>query len=140
MARDVIHADLEAFLTSWYRTALRSRTEPYAQGVVVDRVEYEPLPARLAVIRDDGGPETGVVTGERLVGVSVLAGTKEWPEDALDLARLMHALAPSIPSPDPSNPVAAVLERISPVLVSESQERARAYFTMRVSVVGQPFQ
>lgn len=138
MASEVIHADLGSFLTGWYRAALDERPEAVAAGASVDRVEYEPLPEKLIVIRDDGGPETGVVTGERLVGVSVLAGTKDSPEEALGLARLVHALAPRIPSPEPLNPVAAVVARTSPVLVAESQERARAYFTMRLSVVGQP--
>lgn len=139
MASGVIHDDLEMFLVGWFRSAVAARGESYAQNVEVDRVEYEPLPSRMLVIRDDGGPETGVVTGERQVGVSILAGTKANPKSAKDLAALVHALASRIPSPDPTNPVAAVLGKTAPVLVPEQQERARAYFTLRLSVVGRPF-
>lgn len=139
MASGVIHDDLELFLTSWYRGALAARPESYAQGVQVNRVERAPLPARLVVIRDDGGPVTSALTSERMVGVSVLAGTTLLPKDATDLARLCLALAPRIPSADPENPVAAVLGSTTPVLVFEAAERARAYFTLRLSVVGRPF-
>lgn len=139
MASGVIHDDLEMYLVGWFRAALFGRTEPFADDVVVDRVEYEPLPKRLVVIRDDGGPRTGVNTDERQVGISVLAGTRESPKDAMDLARLLRALAQQIPSPDLANPVAAVLRSSAPVLVPEQQERARAYSTLTLSVVGRPF-
>jgi hypothetical protein len=134
----VIHDDIELFLVSWYRAALAARTEAYAAGVEVDRVEFEPLPRRLVVIRDDGGVHTSLVTDERMLGISALAGTRETPKDALDLARLLRALAHTIPSPDPANPVAAVLRSTAPVLILEQQERARAYFTLTLSVVGRP--
>lgn len=132
----VVHDDLEMFLTSWYRTRILARPEPVCAGVQVDRVESEPLPAKLIVIRDDGGPETSILTGERSVGVTILAGTKANPKDAKDLANIAYALRSQIPSGDPANPVAAVLDSTSPVMVPEAQERARVYFTLTLAVAG----
>lgn len=133
----VIHADLELFLTGWFRSALAARPEAVARGVIVDRKEPSdgPFPAKLIVIRDDGGPDTSLLTAERTVGISVLAGTRDNPRDANDLARLVHALRTQIPSTDPANPVAAVLRSSGPIPVTEAQPRARRYMTLTLSVV-----
>ena len=138
MASGVRHVDLELFLTGWYRAALADHDE-WPEGAEVDRVERQPLPDVLVVIRDDGGPKTGLNTREHQVGISVLAGTREDPKTAKDLAELLLALAERIPSGDPANPVAAVLGSTAPTLVPEGQQRARAYCTLRLAVVGQPF-
>lgn len=138
MASGVRHVDLELYLTGWYRDALAARDE-WPADAEVDRVEREPLAPVLLVIRDDGGPATGLTTREAQVGLSILAGTREDPKRAKDLAELVLALAPRIPSGDPANPVAAVLGSTAPTLVPEAQERARAYCTLRLAVVGQPF-
>lgn len=132
----VVHDDLELFLTSWYRSRILARPEPVCTGVSVDRVEYEPLPEKLIVIRDDGGPETSILTGARSVGVTILAGSKANPKDAKDLARIAYALRSQIPSTDPANPVSAVLDSTAPVMVPEAQERARVYFTLNLAVAG----
>lgn len=135
----VAHADLELFLVGWYRTALAAlaATHPVCAGVrVVNREPTEgPFPAKLLVIRDDGGPDTSLLTGTRSVGLSVLAGTKENPKDAVDLALIVHALRNQIPAVAPGNPVAAVLESNGPVPVPEAQPRSRRYLTLTLSVV-----
>lgn len=134
----VIHDDLELFLTGWYRDALAARPETVCRDVAVSNREPEPgqvFPARLLVIRDDGGPDTSLLTAERSVGLSVLAGTKANPRDANDLARIVHALRLAIPSVDPGNPVAAVLESNGPYAVVEDQPHARRYLTLTLSVV-----
>lgn len=130
----VVHDDLELFLTSWYRAAIAARSEPVCQGVTVNRTEQD-KPKQI-VIRDDGGPETSLLTGERSVGVSILAGTKANPKDAKDLANIAYALRSQIASPDPMNPVAAVIDSTAPVMVPEAQERARVYFTLTLAVAG----
>lgn len=132
----VVHDDLELFLTSWYRARILSRPEPVCAGVVVNRVEPTTLPAKLIVIRDDGGPETSFLTGERSIGVSILAGTKANPKDAKDLANIAYALRSQIPSTDPANPVSALVDSTAPVMVPEAQERARVYFTLTLAVAG----
>jgi len=135
----VIQADLELFLTQWYRTALAARPEAVCRDVEVVNREPGPgedFPERLLVIRDDGGPDTSVISAERDVGLSVLAGTKENPKDANDLARIVHALRTQIPAVAAGNPVAAVLASNGPFPVAESQPRARRYITVRFAIAG----
>lgn len=134
----VVHQDIALFLVGWYRAWLGSRDEPFLQGFTVDIVEpaKEPFPNRLLVIRDDGGTDTSIVTNERSIGMTVLAGSKQNPHDANDAARLIHAARLLIPSPAPTNPVAAVLQSTTPVEVTEKQDRARRYMTLVLSVVG----
>lgn len=134
----IAYDDLELFLVGWYRAALASRSEAYAQGVTVVRVEpkSDDFPTPMLVIRHDGTTDTSFITGEASVGVTVLAGSKRNPKPATDLLRLVHALASQIPSPDPSNPVSALLGRTGPFLVPEDHDRARAYATLTLAVAG----
>ena len=131
----VIHSDLELFLTTWYAVALAARPESVCRGVEVGNSEPggAPFPKRLLVIRDDGGPDTSILTGTRNVGLSVLADNAK---DAADLAAIVHALRVQIPSTAPGNPVAAVLGSLGPYRVPESQPRARRYMTLTLGVVG----
>ena len=137
----VIHTDLELYLTARVRAELAARPEPYAQNVQIVNKEPdpgEPLPLRLVVIRDDGGPDTSVITAERAVGVSTLAGTRENPQECADLARLVHAIVRDVAGLEPGNPVAAVVESNGPIAVPEAQPRARRYSTFVMSVTGVP--
>jgi hypothetical protein len=151
----VIDSDLELFLTGWYRTALAGTeaallaarigaSSGLLTGVEVDNKEPAdpPFPAKLLVIRDDGGPASSQVTGERSVGLTVLAGSKLAPKDANDLIRIVLALVVLIPAPDagetPRNPVSAVLERNGPFPVVEEQDRARRFATVVFAVTPQP--
>lgn len=136
----VIHADLEMFLTDWYRRALAARPEPVCRDVEVGNTEPDDgeFPARLLVIHDVGGADTSIVTAERDVNLSVLAGTLENPKDANDLARIVHALRLQIPAVEPGNPVAAVLSSRGPMPVPEQQPRARRLVVVTFSVVGAP--
>ncbi|MFF8187733.1 hypothetical protein ACF044_10795 [Microbacterium sp. NPDC016588] len=136
----VIHTDLELFLTRWYRARLSQRPEPVCRDVQVDTWESwkpgGPYPRRLLLIRDDSGPTTSILTADRTVGLSVLAGSPENPKDAVDLAAIVHALRTEIPSTDPDNPVSAVRGAFGPHSVTETQPRARRYMTFTLSVVG----
>lgn len=135
----VIHADLELFLTGWLRDALAARSEPYAQGVVVDSSEPDPtqdFPERLIVIRSDGGPALSWITDEIAIGVTVFAGTKALPQDAIDLARLARALLNDCAAVEPGNPVAQVRESNGPYRIIEEQQRARLYMTFVMVVAG----
>jgi hypothetical protein len=137
----VIQADIELFLTQWYRNALAERPEAVCADVEVTNREpgpnVDPFPAKLLVIRDDGGPDTSIITAERNVGLSVLAGTKENPKDANDLARIVHALRNQIPAVIAGNPVAAVIASNGPFPVAESQPRARRYITVTFAIAGE---
>jgi hypothetical protein len=133
----VIHADLEAYLTAWYRAALAARAEAVCAGVEVGNKEpaADDFPEKLVVIRDLGGPDTSLMTAERSISISVLAGSVESPKTANDLARIVHALRTQIPSADPANPVAAVIDSNGPYAVPEDQDRARRLITMTLAVV-----
>ena len=128
----VIFDDLELFLCGWYRAALAARPEAVCQNVTVGIRESNA--PRQVIIRDDGGFETSPWTGERSVGISVLAGTKEQPQDAVDLARIVHALRSQIPSLVPGNPVTAVLSSNGPYAVQEAQPLARRYLTLTLAI------
>lgn len=137
----IIHADLELFLTEWLRRELAQRPEPVCQGVEVSNREPpvgETFPARLVVVRDDSGNRTSIITRHTSVGISVLAGTKDNPQDATDLARIVLALAEDCAAVEPGNPVAAVLESNGPYPVPEAQPHSRRYMTLVMSVVGSP--
>lgn len=137
----VIHSNLELFLTTWYRAALEARPELVCRDVEVVNREPEPgkpFPEKLLVISDFGGPDTSILTAERSVGLSVLAGTRENPKDAVDLALIVHALRTQIPAVEPGNPVTAVLAANGPYPVPENQPRARRYITLTLGVAGTP--
>lgn len=137
MASVVLHVDLELFLVEWFRDQLAARSESYCQGVEVDRVEpATPWPPRMLIVRFDGSTRTSVVSDEATIGLSVLAGTKAAPKDAADLARMVRALLETLPSGDPKNPVAALVNATGPVQVEESQDRARLYVTADLVVAG----
>ena len=132
----VLHSDLAMFLTQWFRAALAARTEEYCHGVVVTIRETD-APRQL-IVRVDGGPDTSVISAEKDVGLSILAGTKENPKDAIDLALMVHALRSQIPGLEPGNPVAAVISSQGPFAVADLQPMARQYITLVLAVTGTP--
>jgi hypothetical protein len=141
VASSVLHVDLELFLTGWYRRELAERPEPYCQNMRVTNAEPgpdEPFPERLLVIRWDGSSRESVVSDEASVGLSVLAGTKNNPQDANDLARMVRALAEKLPAVEPGNPVTVVRGSTGPFTITENQDRARRYLTLTLGVVGLP--
>lgn len=140
---EVIHDDLELFLPTWYRAAFATRSEPYCQSVQFGRVEPDPassspFPKRLVVFRDDGGAIDPLITAEHNVGVSVLAGTREDPTEAKQIAAMVLALAPSIPGLQAGNPVTAFRGGTGPYAVSEQQPRARQYLVLTLATAGRP--
>jgi hypothetical protein len=135
----VIHADLTLFLTTYIRARLAERPEEYCQGVEVGNREIEPpapTPQRQVVVRDDSGPDTSIVTAERTVGISVMAGTLV--KDAVDLALMVQALVKSCAGIELGNPVAAVTGSLGPYAVPDAGVHARQYFTVDMIVVATP--
>jgi hypothetical protein len=132
----VAHDDLVLFLTGWYRRALAERPEPICQQAVVAGTEIND-PVQV-IIQDNGGPDTSILTAERDVGISVMAGTVENPTDANELARIVHALRTQIPAVEPGNPVTAVIASAGPMPVPENQPKARRYISLTLAVAGNP--
>jgi hypothetical protein len=137
----VIQGDLVGYVITKYRELLHARPEPDCLAAVVRDREPSPgdeWPDVLVVVRDDGGPDTSFLTGERSVGITCLLGTKENPTPAMDLARIVHALRVELPGVGPDVPVSAVLESFGPILVAEAGPQARVLVNLTLAVAGEP--
>ena len=129
--------DVELFLTSWLRAALKRR----GVDVEVDNKEPAdlsfPLTRPLIVVRNDGGPKTSDVTFEWTVGITVLGGTRQDTKPTMDLARLTFALCSSVSvCLAEGSPLAAVAQKNGPYLVNDSADTARAYMTFDYDLTG----
>jgi hypothetical protein len=142
VADTVLHADLELFLTRWYRRELAARPEPFCHGYMVatrePAVDAKTFPERLLIIRWDGSSRESLLTAEASVGISVLAGTRENPQDANDAARMVLALAEKLPALEQGNPVTVLRGSTGPIAIAEQQDRARRYLTLTLGVAGIP--
>lgn len=89
----LIFPDIELVLTARYRTALAGRSEPYASGVYVGNKVPATRRPRMLIVRRDGGTQAEMRDRPRVsLRVWSEAGKEQ---DAIDLARLVMALAPS---------------------------------------------
>lgn len=142
MSPRVLPADVVLWLTGWMRTELADLVPRYpaCAGVVVrDKEPSEgEFPEKLVVINVAAVVDTSVITAETDIGVSTLAGSRENPKPADDLARIVHALMRGSAGMQPGNPIAAVLASTGPYAVPEDQPRARRYSTYTLSTVGSP--
>ncbi len=137
----VIQGDLVGYVIEKYRTLLHARSEPNCIEATVRDREPSPTdewPPVLVVVRDDGGPDTSILTGERSVGISCILGTKEDWTPAMDLARIVHALRVELPGVGPDVPVSAVVDSSGPILVPEAEPQARAFVNLTLAVAGNP--
>lgn len=142
MSPRVVPADVVLWLTGWMRAELAALTATYpvcADVVVRDKEPADgTFPDKLVVINLVAAVDTSIITSETDFGVSTLAGTKENPKPADDLARIVHALMKDSAGMQPGNPIAAVLASNGPYAVPEDQARARRYSTYTLSTVGSP--
>lgn len=137
----VIQGDLVGYVIQKYRTLLHARSEPDAMAATVRDREPSPgeeWPDVLVVVRDDGGPDTWILTGERSVSIVCILGTKENATPAMNLARLVHALRVELPGVGPEVPVSAVIGSSGPIFVPEAEPQARALVNLVVAVAGDP--
>ncbi len=147
MGSRVIFSDLELFLTDFIRDELAALPgDPYAGVFVSNRFfdpdgdEPLPEPPFQVIVRDDGGPDTSIITNEPAVGITVLAGDDpSQGKEATDLALVVKAIVKDSARVDPDNPIAAVLGATGPYKVTEESGRPRRYMTFELSVTGQPF-
>ena len=87
----IVFPDIELVLTGRYRTALATRTEPYAAGVYVSNTVPTTRRDRMVIVRRDGGTQAEMRDRPR-VNIRVWAKTEQ---DATNLAALVMALAPT---------------------------------------------
>lgn len=99
-----------------------------------------PLTRPLVVVRDDSGSKGDLVTYDRSIGVSVLAGTRQNDKPANDLARRVFAILTDFSiCIATGSPIAAVIDDgcNGPYSVTESHNYARRYMTVEFTAVGQ---
>lgn len=135
----VVPPDLELWLTGYARARLAAA----GRGEVEVGNKEPPLLSLgsppLVVIRDDSGVKTSVVTFDRQVGVSVLAGSRLDDQPANDLARLMFGV---LTDPGIASAVGSPITHVNlgdcfgPYAVPEPLDVARRYFTIGYGVVG----
>lgn len=128
------------FLTGFIRKELALRPEPFCKGAFVSNKfaptgPGQPIRERQVIVRDDGGPDTSVITADAAVGITILATTEA---DANGLARMVKAIVRDCPGVEAGNPVAAVLASNGPYEVPEESTQHRRYMTFTFSVVGTP--
>lgn len=128
----VLFPDVEAHLVSYLQAALNARPEPFTRGVVVDINTPNPRPARLVVIRNDGGPQLDVVRQTARVGFNVWA---ESDADATDLANMIRALA--VDAPD-GKPITKAVNQSGPTAIPDESGIPRRYVVVEFTVRGAP--
>lgn len=147
MGSRVIFSDLELFLTGFIRDELAALPgAPYGGAFISNRFfepdpdAPQPEPPFQIIVRDDGGPDTSIITNQPAVGITVLAGDDPTQgQAATDLALVVKAVVKDCARVEPGNPVAAVLGATGPYKVAEESGRPRRYMTFELSVTGQPF-
>lgn len=133
----VLPPNVPMFLTGFVRGELAGRPESFCKDVFVSNKFdiRKPPSARQVVIRNDGGPDTSVITSEPSIGVTILAATEA---DADNLAAMVKAFIRDSPGTQSDNPIAAVLASNGPYEVPEESMSHRRYMTFTPSVVGIP--
>lgn len=147
MGSRVIFSDVELFLTGRIRSELALLPGTSYEGAFVSNRFYEPDPdvPRVdppfqIIVRDDGGPDTSIITNEPLIGITVLGGDDPTQgKEVTDLALIVKAIVKDCAGTEPDNPVAAVLGATGPYKVAEESGRPRRYMTFELAVTGRPF-
>lgn len=147
MASTVIHSDLELFLAHHIKSRLDAiangpagHHQALAADVYVGNRHPPTRRTKAVLVRDDGGPTTGLTTKQASAGITVLAGDDETDgQEATDLALLVAAIVAGCPGADPGNPVAAVLTMAGPFKVPDESGQPRRYFTANLVVTGEAF-
>lgn len=137
------------FLTGEIRARLAALSDPRfpaSTGWIADR-DWSPPPSNpnqtppawQVIVRDDGIADGDLIVGDCSVGVSVLAGSKQNPAPARDLAVIVKKIIKQTPRAEAGNPVAAVISFLGPYAVDDTASTyARRYMAVTLSVVGIP--
>jgi hypothetical protein len=129
----VIFPDIERVLVAAIKAELVARAETYAQNVYVatkkPAADKNPYPARIVVIRSDGGPKLDWVRKSERIGITIWADTYA---DASELARLIEALAITLTSD--SVKLSQVI--LSPIRIDEAGPQECRYITLELITKG----
>lgn len=142
----VLHADVELWLTGWLRAraaaltagtgltlAWVSNTErPVAAGGPVKSGEVH------VIVRDDSGPRRRLLLKESLVGVTALGHARRDLAPVRAVAERIVATVLADAPTDLASPVADVPTANGPYTVTSSNDEARLYATLNLTLVGSP--
>lgn len=133
--RGVMQPDVVLWACTWLRARLGESDREIAAGVVV--TDREPvgdsLPDRLVVISESGSNDRDLLLSDMTLRVSTLAGTPEMPDEANELARLVHALFRECAG---EGSVAAVVGARGVMWAGEDHSRARRFSLFDLVIVG----
>jgi len=129
----VIFPEIEKVLVAAIQAELDSRAEAYAQDVHVatkkPAPDVNPYPARIVVIRSDGGAQLDWIRKSERVGITI------WANDyaqASDLARLIEALAITLTG----NEIKLSRIIMSPIRIDEAGPQECRYLTLELITKG----
>ena len=129
----VIFPEIEKVLVAAIKAELDSRSEPYAASVYVatkkPAADVNPYPARIVVIRSDGGTQQDWIRKSERVGITI------WANDyaqASELARLIEALAITLTG----NEIKLSRIILSPVRIDEPGPQECRYLTLELITKG----
>lgn len=117
----VLFPDVELWVTTYLRSALAARAEPYAVGAYVSNRKPSGVRSRTVVVRRDGGAQAGLLDTAR-VTVRVWADLEQ---DASDLARLVRALL--VASPLLGGPVVSALSSSGPMGIPDDAQPQKLF-------------
>lgn len=139
MAQLILPPDVILWATGWLRARLAEQREAVTRGVEVARSEpnvpQREFPRRLVVLREAGTNDAEAHLSEFTLQAVTLAGTKESPDECMQLSRIVHALLRQCAGVEEGNPVAAVIGSRGPLFAGEEQPRARrmSYFDLSIA-------
>jgi len=141
--------DVPLWLTGEIREKLAALADPRfpaSTGWISDR-DWSPPPSNpnqappswQVIVRDDGIADGDLIVGDCSLGVSTLAGSKQNPAPARDLAVIVKRIIKATPRAEAGNPVADVTSFLGPYAVEDTASTyARRYSAVTLSVVGTP--
>jgi hypothetical protein len=131
----VIFPDVEVVLVRDITAALAQDTSSTAQDVRVATIkpapDESPYPAKIVVVRGDGGPQLDHVRKLERVGLTIWADTYQ---DASQLARLVEARVKQLTGTE----IKLVEVILSPVRIDEAGPQECRYMTLEVITKGTP--
>lgn len=140
----VIHADLEMWLTGWIRaraadiTAGTSLTLAWVSNTERPTTAGGPVKAGEAhvIVRDDSGSRRELVLKDSAVGVTILGASRRDQAAIRALAERLVATIEADAPLDPASPVADVPDVNGPYTVPSSNDEARLYAVLSLTLVG----
>ena len=129
----VIFPDVEKVLVAALKAALDSRPEPIAANVHVSTIKpspkMSPYPAKIIVIRSDGGTHLDHVRRMERLGVSIFANTYA---EASELAQLVEAIVRILTG----SSIKLIDVILSPIRVDEASKQEHRYMTLEIITKG----